>query len=84
MADHESGSQSILRRRQVEQRTGLSRSTIYKRMRAGTFPPAVPLGGRMVGWRAGEIERFLANPSRYRAPRISGGVDRDGGDHDGQ
>jgi len=84
MADHESASQSILRRRQVEQKTGLSRSTIYKRMNEGTFPPAVPLGRRMVGWRAGEIERFLANPSRYRAPRISGDVDQDGGDHDGQ
>jgi hypothetical protein len=38
----------------------------------------------MVGWRVGEIERFLANPSRYRAPRISGDVDQDGGDHDGR
>jgi len=40
MADHESASKSILRRRQVEQKTGLSRSTIYKRMSEGTFPPA--------------------------------------------
>ncbi|RQS69187.1 AlpA family phage regulatory protein [Burkholderia sp. Bp8963] len=69
---------TILRRRQVEQRTGLSRSTIYKRMRDGTFPPAIPLGGRMVGWRAADIERFLANPARYRAsqarePEMHGG-----------
>ncbi len=83
MADHESGSQSILRRRQVEQRTGLSRSTIYKRMREGTFPPPVPLGGRMVGWRVGEIARFLTNPARYRAPRTSDDVDQDDSDHDG-
>lgn len=58
----------ILRRRQVEERTGLSRSTIYRRMQAGTFPPAIPLGGRLVGWRAGDIEQFLESPARYRAP----------------
>ncbi|WP_060857829.1 helix-turn-helix transcriptional regulator [Caballeronia sordidicola] len=58
----------MLRRKQVEERTGLSRSTIYRRMRAGTFPQAVPLGGRLVGWRAADIEQFLENPVRYRAP----------------
>ncbi|ASD80038.1 AlpA family transcriptional regulator [Burkholderia gladioli pv. gladioli] len=58
----------ILRRRQVEERTGLSRSTIYRRMEAGTFPPAIRLGGRLVGWRAADIEQFLENPARYRAP----------------
>ncbi|WP_090531852.1 helix-turn-helix transcriptional regulator [Paraburkholderia sartisoli] len=57
----------ILRRRQVEAKTGLSRSTIYRRMQDGTFPPAIPLGGRMVGWRTADIEQFLANPARYRA-----------------
>ncbi|CAB3786355.1 helix-turn-helix transcriptional regulator [Paraburkholderia fynbosensis] len=58
----------ILRRRHVEERTGLSRSTIYRRMAAGTFPPAIRLGGRLVGWRAADIEQFLENPARYRAP----------------
>jgi prophage regulatory protein len=58
----------ILRRRQVQASTGLSRSTIYRRMLARTFPPAIPLGGRMVGWLAADIEQFLANPARYRAP----------------
>lgn len=57
----------ILRRWQVEANTGLSRSTIYRRMRVGTFPLPVQLGVRMVGWRAADIERFLANPTRYRA-----------------
>ncbi|PRG58081.1 AlpA family transcriptional regulator [Burkholderia multivorans] len=62
------GAGDILRRRQVEMRTGLSRSTIYRRMQSGTFPPAVQLGGRLVGWRAADIEAFLANPARYRVP----------------
>ena len=70
MSWNDDGTRTILRRRQVEQCTGLSRSTIYKRMRDGTFPPAIPLGGRMVGWRAADIEQFLANPARYRASLV--------------
>lgn len=68
MSTENSGADRILRRRQVEALTGLSRSTIYRRMQAGTFPPAIPLGGRLVGWRATDINAFLVNPSRYRAP----------------
>ncbi|PZR44912.1 helix-turn-helix transcriptional regulator [Paraburkholderia fungorum] len=58
---------AILRRKQVEQLVGLSRSTIYQRMKDGTFPRVVPLGGRMVGWRASDIELFLVDPAGYRA-----------------
>ncbi|KWO42503.1 AlpA family transcriptional regulator [Burkholderia sp. MSMB1459WGS] len=57
---------AILRRKQVEQLVGLSRSTIYQRMKDGTFPRAIPLGGRMVGWRASDIEQFLVDPAGYR------------------
>lgn len=59
---------TILRRQQVEAETGLSRSTIYTRMRAGTFPPCVQLGARSVGWRRDAIEAWLADPTGYRAP----------------
>lgn len=45
----------ILRRDQVEQVTGLPRSSIYERMAAGTFPRPIPLGGRSVGWLEAEI-----------------------------
>lgn len=51
---------AILRRKQVEARTGLSRSTIYQRIADGTFPKAVNLGGRAVGWLESEIEDWLA------------------------
>ena len=49
----------VLRRRTVEARTGLSRSTIYLRMAQGTFPKSVPLGVRAVGWLEDEIEAWL-------------------------
>jgi prophage regulatory protein len=71
MSTEPDGSLAILRRRQVEAKTGLSRSTIYQRMRDGTFPHAISLGGRMVGWRVGDIDRFLQNPARYRTRAIT-------------
>lgn len=46
----------ILRRKQVESRIGLSRSTIYERIKTGTFPPPISLGSRSVGWIESEID----------------------------
>ncbi len=51
---------SILRRKQVEKRTGLSRSTIYLRIQEGTFPKPISLGPRAVGWLENEIQAWLA------------------------
>ena len=50
---------SILRRPDVEALTGLSRSTIYKFMNDGTFPKAVKIGPRAVGWRQADIDDWL-------------------------
>jgi prophage regulatory protein len=50
----------ILRRRQVEQATGYSRSTIYLRISQGLWPRPVSLGPRAVGWPAHEIEALNA------------------------
>ena len=50
----------ILRRKQVESRTGLSRSTIYARIAEGSFPRPIDLGGgRAVGWVESEIDAWL-------------------------
>ncbi|NUA28663.1 helix-turn-helix transcriptional regulator [Cupriavidus basilensis] len=67
MAEQLRAALAILRRKQVEQETGLSRSTIYQRIKYKTFPPAVQLGPRAVGWRRGDIDAFLADPANYRA-----------------
>lgn len=50
---------TILRRKQVEARTGLSRSTIYERIKAGTFPAPINLGEKAVGWIESEIDAWL-------------------------
>lgn len=50
---------SILRRKDVESRTGLCRSTIYAKIKSGDFPPPIPLGARAVGWVEKEIDDWL-------------------------
>lgn len=60
-------SESILRLRCVLQRVGLSRSTLYHMVAAGQFPSAVALGERAVGWRASDIDAWLASrPATYQ------------------
>jgi len=61
MAEQNPATLSILRRRQVEKRVGLTRSPLYARIKAGTFPPPVKLGNsRAVGWLEHEIDAWLA------------------------
>jgi len=49
----------LLRRPDVEKKTGLSRSTIYKRIDEGTFPKPIPLGGRLVAWLETDIQDWI-------------------------
>jgi prophage regulatory protein len=59
---------TIIRRKQVEARTGLSRSSIYARLRHNpkrpgdydpTFPKPVSVGAKAVGWIEAEVEAWL-------------------------
>ena len=49
----------LLRRRQVEEITGLSRSSIYRLMRNGDFPVPVRVGPSAVRWKASDISAWL-------------------------
>jgi prophage regulatory protein len=49
----------ILRRKQVEARTGLSRTTIYELVRANQFPRQVRVSPGAVGWLESEIDAYL-------------------------
>lgn len=51
--------QKYLRRRAVEEVTGLSRSTIYDLMSKGLFPRPVKLTGKAVGWPSEAVEGWL-------------------------
>jgi prophage regulatory protein len=59
MSEHVRSTVTILRRKQVESRTDLSRSSIYKMMDEGTFPKQVSLGARAVGWIENQIDQWL-------------------------
>lgn len=57
----------ILRIKTVLARTGLSRSTMYRKMQKGTFPKNVQISTRCAGWRESAIEAWLHNPMFYSA-----------------
>src|SRR6516164_8205852 len=67
MAEHDEHILRILRRKQVEVRTGLSRSTIYAMIPDGSFPAPVTLGAKAVGWLQNEVEEWITE--RIRASR---------------
>ena len=52
--------QSILRWPDVKKLTGLSRSTVFRFEREGTFPRRLQLGANSVGWSAEAISAWLA------------------------
>ena len=54
-----SNAPTILRRHQVQQRTGLSRSTLYQYIKEGGFPAPVQLGPRAVGWLESDISDWI-------------------------
>jgi len=54
----------ILRMHDVLKKTGLGRSSLYNRIRAGKFPPAVSLGGNAVGWPEFAVDEWIAQRMR--------------------
>ncbi|GAA0583588.1 helix-turn-helix transcriptional regulator [Rhizomicrobium electricum] len=59
--------EKILRIRTVLTRTGLSRSTIYRKIAEGTFPAQLKISTNGSGWHESDINRWIANPARWRA-----------------
>jgi prophage regulatory protein len=56
-----SSSPTILRRLQVQQRTGLSRSSLYQYVKEGAFPASVQLGPRAVGWLESDVSDWISS-----------------------
>jgi len=59
-------SDRIIRLPAVLDRTGLSRSTVYRMIAEGTFPVQVKLGRHSAGWHESAIDRWVANPTGYQ------------------
>ena len=52
-------SDRLLRRPEVEELTGLSRASIYRRMGDGKFPPPVRVGAMAVRWKESDITAWM-------------------------
>lgn len=59
----------IIRRRTVLARTGLSRSTMYRKIAEGTFPAQIKISVKGAGWRESEINQWVENPASWRPLR---------------
>ncbi len=55
----------IIRIGTVLQLTGLSRSTLYRKVQRGEFPKQIKLSERCAGWRQSSINAWMRNPMFY-------------------
>ena len=51
----------LLRRAEIEERLGVSCTTIYRLMRAGKFPLPIKVGPKAVRWHQSDIEDYLTS-----------------------
>lgn len=65
MNQTEYGDDDLIRIAEVKRKTGLGRSTIYRRIKAGTFPAPRDAGGGLSGWRLSEVKAWvLSRPKK--------------------
>lgn len=54
----------IIRMQEVLTITGLSRSTIYRRIESGDFPVPISLGGKSIGFLSNELDEWIRSLQR--------------------
>ncbi len=57
----------ILRIAKVLDLTGLSRSSLYRKVNEGSFPKQVQITTHCVGWRESSVLEWLADPIGWKA-----------------
>lgn len=62
----------IIRLRTVLARTGLSRSTLYRKIAEGTFPTQLRISIHGAGWRESDIDRWVRDPLGWSLERETG------------
>ncbi|QPC94825.1 AlpA family transcriptional regulator [Mesorhizobium sp. INR15] len=62
-----SGPDRILRLRTVLDRTGLSRSALYRKIAEGTFPAQIRISINGAGWHKSDINRWVERPTGWWA-----------------
>lgn len=61
----------ILRRPEVQNRTGLPTSTLYAMIADGRFPRPVKIGKRAVGWLEGQVESWITECVANATPPLN-------------
>jgi prophage regulatory protein len=61
----------LLRTTEVASRTGLSRTTLWRMEREGTFPKRLRLGSNSIGWVEAEVGEWIdSRPRGMAAPNL--------------
>ncbi|PBB27884.1 MULTISPECIES: AlpA family phage regulatory protein [unclassified Mesorhizobium] len=66
----------IIRLKTVLARTGLSRSTIYRKIAEGTFPAQIKISVNGAGWRESDINRWVADPASWHTSASRKNIDQ--------
>lgn len=74
-----SNAEKIIRLQTVLSRTGLSRTTLYRKIAEGTFPRQVKISVHGAGWHESAINRWIADPAGWRVERDDHGPGRGAG-----
>lgn len=64
----------FMRLDEVLHTTGLSRNTVYRRIREGTFPKQVRIGPNSVAWRQSVIVKWMHDLGLAGDSRLNGGT----------
>ncbi|MDR0807804.1 MAG: AlpA family phage regulatory protein [Gemmobacter sp.] len=73
---------TIIRLDTVLRHTGLSRSTLYRKIAEGTFPKQVGISINGAGWYEADVARWIADPAGYRADNDNDAPSAKATDHD--
>jgi prophage regulatory protein len=61
----------IIRLRKTAEKTGLSRSTLYNLIKAGTFVPKIQISTRAIGFLESDVDKWIAG--RVAASKMGAG-----------
>jgi len=69
----------IIRLHTVLDRTGLSRTTLYRKMAEGTFPARVKISVHGAGWHESAVAGWIADPAGWRPINDNDSAEKVGG-----
>jgi prophage regulatory protein len=71
MSSSKNQNHRLIRRKEVQTKTGLGASSIYAMMKQGDFPKAITLSERRVAWIESEIDQWIAERIANKKPHLA-------------